>query len=99
MKKGGVSWKKRYFVLQSEGGGTGSEDPPRIVYYVKAEDKGKKIRGELELNAESRISDLPNKKSEWLLGQGRHAIPRTRGGLEGLTWGTNKGFEDEGGCM
>ena len=62
MKKGGVSWKKRYFILQ--GPSDRSDGPPRMMYYVKEEEKGKKVRGELELSAESRISDLPNKKSE-----------------------------------
>jgi hypothetical protein len=55
-KKGGLAWKRRFFVLNETPGGE------RIVYYLKEGDE--KIRGELELNAESRISDLPNKKSE-----------------------------------
>lgn len=55
-KKGGLAWKKRFFVLDET---QGSE---RIVYYLKEGDE--KVRGELPLNAESRTSDLPNKKSE-----------------------------------
>jgi hypothetical protein len=63
MKKGGVSWKKRYFVL-APGPDGGSQGNPKIQYYVKEEEVGGKVRGELELSADSRISDLPNKKSE-----------------------------------
>lgn len=64
MKKGGVSWKKRYFVMSEEGGrGVGGANP-KIQYYVKEEEVGGKVRGELELSADSRISDLPNKKSK-----------------------------------
>jgi hypothetical protein len=53
MKKGGLSWKKRFFVLE------GDVSPPRIAYYVKQADE--KIRGELEINSETRVSDLANK--------------------------------------
>ncbi|GMH90698.1 hypothetical protein TrVE_jg5980 [Triparma verrucosa] len=62
MKKGGVSWKKRYFVL-APGPDGGSQGNPKIQYYVKEEEVGGKVRGELELSADSRISDLPNKKN------------------------------------
>jgi mitogen-activated protein kinase 1/3 len=54
MKKGGLTWKKRYFVLQSAD--TGSS---RIAYYAKEGDD--KLRGELAVTPETRLSDLSNK--------------------------------------
>ena len=61
MKKGGVSWKKRYFELEDEG-----MKNVRIKYFLK--DGDSKIRGELPVDKTSRISDLPNKKSECCCG-------------------------------
>jgi len=54
-KKGGLTWKKRYFELKDANHGL------VIVYYAKEGDT--KIRGELPINSETRISDLPNKRN------------------------------------
>ena len=53
MKKGGLTWKKRFFVVEASAS--------RIAYYVNEGDT--KLRGELEISAETRLSDLANKQN------------------------------------
>ena len=61
-KKGGLTWKKRFFVLPSPplwDSATVPVVPLNINYYLKEGDS--ELRGTLELKSSTRVTDLPNK--------------------------------------